>query len=950
MKRIYNTYIMRSVTLLLVILLTGMMGYAKLSDRYNNDKPLVIACDWDLPPYEFLDDRGNPAGYNIDILDKILKEMNLKHTFILKENPQIKELFMKKEADLYVAPSSWLSVNDCYMSENILNYYKVKIAMQKDVPAIRSIKDISPNKKVVLRENGMITIHSISEQALHLNIQYHAPMEALSGVSSGKYDYFIWGEEPLKWKIKELNIENLKIHELNVSIQEIHIGGHDKELIDAIDDQYARLEQRGELELIRDKWFHPERHHDNASPYILYIAIAAVLLILLLSLLNRLIARNVRRMTLKNSEQARLMDLALDLGGYMVAEYDVQKDQFKNMHGNLMDESFSVNDAYNLLHEDDRYVFQEKIRNLKSSESGTSDILLRRNTGTESQPHWQYLSGNCIKENDDAKHTSYILVAKDITKEMDEQHSNNEAAAKYLKAFDISLVAMAFYDKDGRLLEMNEQMRKVTGTSPENQKFFYETRLFDAPLFKDILFPNMKEVTHACQHTHYPDINLDKYLEYRIRPVFSDEGEIRYYVVTVRDITGERNLYKEQQTIQQQLEMTNNEVNKFETQMNYLLSNTNMYIWRSNYQKNTIEISRSLNKVEKVITFEEYLQSLPPDEIEEAKMVLYNPLMRSRTFSFIRHHALSPLTKQEAWFAVSGTPIFDQKGLGIGHFGVVRNVTQLMRAQEELRKETERAQQSGALKATFLANMTHEIRTPLNAIVGFSDLLHMASTTEERTEFIHIIRHNCDLLLRLIDDLLETSDMNENAQRIEPENIDFALFFNEMGQTLEQRVQEPSVKFLMDNPYSTFPVRTDKERIQQVITNFVTNAVKYTHEGHIRIGYIATSEVSGDTPTIPSITEKAEIHESLSSDNGILIYCEDTGAGIPPEKQSSVFDRFVKLDDYVQGTGLGLSICKSIAERCNGRIGLISEGKGKGSTFWLWIPRYLTLGNLTIEK
>ena len=940
---------MRSVTLLLVILLTGMTGYAKLSDRYNDDKPLVIVCDWDLPPYEFLDDQGNPAGYNIDILDKILKEMNLKHTFILKENPQIIELFTNKEADLYVAPSFRLSGKDCYMSDNVLNYYKVKVAMHKDAPAIQSLRDISKKKKIVLRENGMITRHSISEQIPHLDIQFHAPMEALSGVASGKYDYFIWGEEPLKWKIKELNIEDLKILELNVSIQEIHIGGHDKELIDAIDDQYARLEQRGELEYIRDKWFHPERHHDNAPPYILYIVIAAVLLLLLLTLMNRLIARNVRKMTLKNSEQARLMDLALDLGGYMVTEYDVQKDQFKNVHGKLMNEGFSVNDAYDLLHEDDRYVFQEKIRALKSGESGSSDILLRRNTGTASQPHWQYLTGNCIKENNDAKHTSYILVAKDITKEMDEQHSNNEAAAKYLKAFDFSLVAMAFYDKDGHLLEINEQMRNVIGASPENQKFFYETLLFDAPLFKDVLFPNMKEVTHACQHTYYPDINLDKYLEYRIRPVFSDEGEIRYYAVTVRDITEERNLYKEQQTIQQQLEMTNNEVNKFEVQMNYLLSNTNMYIWRSNYQKNTIEISRSLNKVEKVITFDEYLQSLPPEEVEEAKTTLYNPLMRSRTFNFIRHHAKSPLSKQEAWFAISGTPVFDQRGLGIGHFGVIRNVTKLMRAQEELRKETERAQQSGTLKATFLANMTHEIRTPLNAIVGFSDLLHMASTTEERTEFIHIIRHNCDLLLRLIDDLLETSDMNENIQRIEPEDIDFALFFNEMGQTLEQRVQEPSVKFLKDNPYGTFPVRTDKERIQQVITNFVTNAVKYTHEGHIRIGYIATPEVTG-TPTIPPIKESPEILESPSSDNGILIYCEDTGAGIPPEKQSSVFDRFVKLDDFVQGTGLGLSICKSIVERCNGHIGLISEGKGKGSTFWLWIPRYLTLGNLTIEK
>jgi signal transduction histidine kinase len=113
--------------------------------------------------------------------------------------------------------------------------------------------------------------------------------------------------------------------------------------------------------------------------------------------------------------------------------------------------------------------------------------------------------------------------------------------------------------------------------------------------------------------------------------------------------------------------------------------------------------------------------------------------------------------------------------------------------------------------------------------------------------------------------------------------------------------------------------------VQQVITNFVTNAVKYTQEGHIKVGY-------------------------RSEDDGIYIYCEDTGAGIPPEKQASVFDRFVKLDDFVQGTGLGLAICKSIADRCNGRIGVVSEGAGKGSTFWLWIPRNLTSSNFTGEK
>ena len=113
----------------------------------------------------------------------------------------------------------------------------------------------------------------------------------------------------------------------------------------------------------------------------------------------------------------------------------------------------------------------------------------------------------------------------------------------------------------------------------------------------------------------------------------------------------------------------------------------------------------------------------------------------------------------------------------------------------------------------------------------------------------------------------------------------------------------------------------DQRRVQQVVTNFVTNAVKYTHEGHIKVDYRIESKDGGGEG-------KQELY----------IYCEDTGAGIPKEQQSSVFDRFVKLNDYVQGTGLGLSICKAIADRYNGKIGVDSEGEGKGSTFWLRIP------------
>ena len=153
--------------------------------------------------------------------------------------------------------------------------------------------------------------------------------------------------------------------------------------------------------------------------------------------------------------------------------------------------------------------------------------------------------------------------------------------------------------------------------------------------------------------------------------------------------------------------------------------------------------------------------------------------------------------------------------------------------------------------------------------------------------------------------------------------VDFAAEFAVVSQSLSQRVQEPGVEYIVDSPMSSFHTILDMGRMQQVITNFVTNAVKYTHQGHIKVGWKVSSN---------------PIEPAAQDAEGIYMYCEDTGASIPKEKQKKVFDRFVKLNDFVQGTGLGLSICKSIAERSGGSIGVISEGDGTGSTFWIWVP------------
>jgi signal transduction histidine kinase len=343
-----------------------------------------------------------------------------------------------------------------------------------------------------------------------------------------------------------------------------------------------------------------------------------------------------------------------------------------------------------------------------------------------------------------------------------------------------------------------------------------------------------------------------------------------------------------------------------------------MEAWRAIIEEDRIEFYSGLSTIVRSITMNE-MREIFVNKDDEFVRSLSDPY-KALDHPLVYVGQICPRHSESIngplWVQINSIPEYDDKGHLKGSFGIWRNINDIMHKQELLKRETERAKDSGHQKSVFLANMTHEIRTPLNAIVGFSDLLQAVESPEEKHEMIRIIHNNCDMLLRLINDILVLSNVDANAMQIRPEMVDFAIEFNDICKSLSERVQEPSVEFQSDNPCDTLLVSIDKSRIQQVITNFVTNAVKYTHQGHIRVGYRL---------------------EEREGKQGLYVYCEDTGAGIPDDQLGRVFERFVKLNDYIQGTGLGLSICKAIVDRCNGDIGVESKF-GEGSTFWFWIP------------
>jgi signal transduction histidine kinase len=264
----------------------------------------------------------------------------------------------------------------------------------------------------------------------------------------------------------------------------------------------------------------------------------------------------------------------------------------------------------------------------------------------------------------------------------------------------------------------------------------------------------------------------------------------------------------------------------------------------------------------------------------------------------MQHNNLVTLPDGRQWIVYSAWDVTEQKVM-----------------ERDLRLAKQQAEESNRIKSAFLANMSHEIRTPLNAIVGFSSLLASDEelSNEEREEYSHLIEKNNDLLLQLINDILDLSKIEAGTLEFIYSNVDVNRMLTEIVQAALFREHSPEVEIRTELPLENFMLYTDQRRFTQVLTNFITNAVKFTAQGSIVLGY------------------------DLPDGDYVRFYVTDTGMGIPEEKVGDVFNRFVKLNDFKQGTGLGLAISQSIIEELKGKIGVTST-LGKGSTFWCTLP------------
>lgn len=471
-------------------------------------------------------------------------------------------------------------------------------------------------------------------------------------------------------------------------------------------------------------------------------------------------------------------------------------------------------------------------------------------------------------------------------------------------------LGLGVYDKDGYLKYANDTTLKMFGVT---MKDIYNINIFDDPNITAEDKTLLKQGLNVSFETDYdfdlcenfyetPIKGIKKYFVTKVTIMRDPEGNRQGYLLACEDITVKKAQEREIIESYKKIKATQKE-------LSLALNAGKLSSWNYNIKEGLFcKFDVHIENIEKR-SLQSIYESIHPDDRNKF-MALLEVVAHKQKLpeNRIILRVLENNATDYSYSSFTYSAVEDEAGNVVVITFIQRDITEDIIYQQNLITAQNKAEEADKLKSTFLANMSHEIRTPLNAIVGFSELLTETDDAEEKFEYKQLIETNSEILLKLIGDILDLSKIEVGSIDINRQKLNLCQLCDELYRSFQQRIKNPKVTLKLINPYTKCVANFDKYRFMQIFTNFATNAIKYTPQGEIVMGY-----------------------ECMPGQ--VRIYVKDSGIGIPEEKKNRIFSRFEKLDTFAQGTGLGLSICKAIADATGGEVGFKSKAN-IGSEFW----------------
>ena len=890
---------------------------------YTDKRPLIYEGAWDLWPYSFLSDTGEPVGYNIDLLELIFQELAIPYRIKLKPKQEALNDLKAGRADLMCTMGAHYHDEYAQCSKSVIQIFTPSIVHHKDEPVVIKNLDDLATQQVIVHLNSF-THHLMIDRGWEKNaIIYDDMQEAIQYVHNHKGRQIVWNTESLEWLLHKFNYDDLELTSVNIPYGEYKFLSNDRILLEQIDSVFTLLNSTGRLQSIQNKWFYPENKDTGVPSWVWYV-VAALLVIVVTIIIYYVSYRLYERKMTKNLQRSNnRLSLILNTSKVHLWLFDIARRMVTNIapDGRRITNPFSPNFIkYYVLPEDYERLCSllDEMAAEKEEEHKTLEVHAVR---IKSKEHTHIFSVDLtvMKRDSSGRPTVIIGATTDITSDRQRRQQQKDTMLRYQHIFNSALVDTVSYDENGIIDDMNEKAAKSIGGDIR--------RIIDAHVTVQSVLgdPDMKlddlDYIYLTQLYKSPDderpLNRilkrnELFYELQIVSVRDDDGRLLGIYGSGRDVTEIAKSYSRLRKNSAELQAATDQLQENIRNIDYVMKNGGLRVVIYSPATHTLTFYIEVKRIQQQLT-QTRLLSLTAEESKKTAQRILNSMdnLTRQPVKAVVKSILRTKDNMRLCLYFSFVPVFDADGQVTEYIGMCRDVSEIKATEEQLALETKKAQEVEKVKNAFLHNMCHEIRTPLNSVVGFAELIETESPdADDEKIFIEEIKKNSTSLLNLVNNILLLSRLDAGMIECKPTLTDFAAFFEGRCQLAWTNCRQPGVDYIVEKTFEHLTINIDQTYLGIVIDHILTNAVQHTTSGYVR----ARFDYNGEDLTVA---------------------IQDTGCGIPADQLDRIFERFVTTDS--DSSGLGLAICQELAKLMDGRIRLKSE-PGKGTIFWIIIP------------
>ena len=910
--------------------LTTMAAKSDSTRVYTEQNPLVYEDAWDLWPYAFFNDNGEPAGFNIDLIRLIMKELDIPYVIRLRPQQQAFEDLRDRKSDLMLGLA--VGFHDQYglYGNNAITLFTQSVAAPKHKPTeIKTFRDLGKEGlKVIVNPNSM-SYHLMIDYGWEENAIPETDLrEVIQQVSAHEDGQIVWNTLSLKWLMNRYHIDNLQLTPVNMPHGEYKFMSNDQQLLDRLDEAYTKLYTADKITPLQDKWFYPERLKPERPQWIWPTAGIALLLIVFAgayAISYRIQSSRLNRLNLKRN---RRLALILQTSHVRIWTYDILKDQFAWCNDNGQ-----VAYTYSMEEFSQRYSPEDSAR-LKTAlnrlakgnkadqeEELTLSLRAKDLEGGDTDLRDYYIVLSVLRRDKEGKPTVIIGTKKDVTKESQHKRDEDDRALRYWSIFYTPIVGIMYFDREGRIVNINPKACEMFRCEAE-EIIAEKASIRDILGIGDISLESLDGfyATHIIDLDKIPDeermIKSIKakgklYNEFKLMTVYDDSEELLGIFAFSRDITTLVSGFDQEQERQREINEVTGVLNHYGNAIDTTIGDSDIRFVRYSPGSHTLTIYNGTDKIQHRLT-QTRCMALVGENSKRAAMRLLTD-MDDRADKLIEHNIQTALRAKGGntltlYFKLK--PNYDKDGNVKEYLGLLRDISELMAIERQMAIETAKVQEVENTKNSFVKNMVQDIKEPMNTVMGYVSQIGEKAPTDNEEELCQGIAQNADYLLHLIDNILYLSRLEARMVDIKKEPCNFAQIFEEQCATGWMKYKNAETRYIVENPYEQLTIDIDAGNLGQAIAQIAANAAQHTKSGVVKARYDYIGR-------------------------RLIISIDDTGEGIPAEQLDKIKQE--QPGGAHTTKGLGLAITKELISQMEGTLEIMSE-EGSGTTVYITIP------------